>query len=138
MKSSKWKMNLVGFDSVYPPRGRSNLYANRPISGPPVIRKFSRNQKSKRKIKIAFQNSGEVAKTAIFMAKPLKNTKNTPLYSVLIFDFNSNENQNLFKNSKISKIRRFKEGRNNATTQRRYKETKIQRKGEKFMSIKEH
>ena len=137
MKSSKWKTNSVGFDSVYP-RGRSNLYANRPISGAAVIRKFSRNQKSKRKIKIAFQNSFEVAKTAIFMAKPLKNTKNLPLYSVLIFDFNSNENQNLFKNSKISKIRRYKERRNNATTLRRYKETKIQRKGEKFMSIKEH
>ena len=124
--------------TVRTPLGGSNLYANRPISGPPVTRKFSRNQKSKRKIKIAFQNLFEVAKTAIFMAKTLKNAKNTPLRSVLIFDFNSNENQNLFKNSKNSKIRRYKERRNNATTLRRYKETKIQRKGEKFMSIKEH
>ena len=131
-------MNLVGFDSVYPPQGRSNLYANRPISGAAVIRKFSHNQKSKRKIKICFQNSFEVAKMALFIAKPLKNAKHTPLCSVLIFDFNSNENQNLFKNSKISKIRRYKERRNNATMQRRYKETKIQRKGEKFMSIKEY
>ena len=121
-----------------PPRGRSNLYANRPISGAAITRKFSRNQKSKCKIKFAFQNSFEVAKMAIFMVKTLKNAKNTPLRSVLIFDFYSNENQNLFKNSKISKIRRYKERRNNATTQRRYKETKIQRKGEKFMSIKEH
>lgn len=104
------------------PRGRSNLYANRPISGAAVIRKFSHNQKSKRKIKIAFQNSFEVAKTAIFMAKPLKNAKNTPLCSVLIFDFNSNENQNLFKNSKISKIRRYKERRNEDTKKQRFKE----------------
>ncbi len=109
-----------------------------PISGAAITRKFSRNQKSKRKIKIAFQNSFEVAKTAAFMAKTLRNARNTPLCSVLIFDFNSNENQNLFKNSKISKIRRYKERRNNATTQQRNKETKIQRKGEKFMSIKEH
>ncbi len=101
------------------PRGRSNLYANRPISGPPVIRKFSRNQKSKRKIKIAFQNSFEVAKTAIFMVKTLKNAQNTPLRSVLIFDFNSNENQNLFKNSKI---RRYKERRNEDTKKQRFKE----------------
>ena len=111
-----------------PPRGRSNLYANRPISGAAVIHKFSRNQKSKRKIKIAFQNSFKVAKTAIFMAKLLKNTKNTPLRSVLIFDFYSNKNQNLFKNSKISKIRRYKERRNNATTQRRNKDSKKRRK----------
>ena len=137
MKSSKWKMNLVGFDSVYP-QGEVKSLRESTYKRAPVIRKFSRNQKSKRKIKIAFQNSVEVAKTAIFMAKPLKNTKNLPLCSVLIFDFYSNENQNLFKNSKISKIRRYKERRNNATTQRRYKETKIQRKGEKFMSIKEH
>ena len=72
------------------------------------------------------------------MAKTLKNAKNTTLCSVLIFDFNSNENQNLFKNSKNSKIRRYKERRNNATTLQRYKETKIQRKGEKFMSVKEN
>ena len=129
MKSSKWKMNLVGFDSVYPPPGgRSNLYANRPISGPPVIRKFSRNQKSKRKIKNAFQNLYEVAKTAVFISKTLKNAKNTPLRSVLIFDFNSNENQNLFKNSKISKIRRYKERRYNATKIRRNKDSKKRRK----------
>ena len=92
------------------------------------MRKFSRNQKSKRKIKIAFQNSVEVTKTAIFMAKPLKNTKNTPLCSVLIFDFYSNENQNLFKNSKISKIRRFKEQRNNATKIQRNEDSKKRRK----------
>ncbi|MBO5480716.1 MAG: hypothetical protein J6A63_05985 [Clostridia bacterium] len=61
------------------------------------------------------------------MAKPLKNAKNTPLRLVLIFDFNSNENQNLFKNSKISKIRRYKERRNNATTQQCNDATKIQR-----------
>ena len=97
-------------------------------SGPPVIRKFSHNQKSKRKIKIAFQNSVEVAKTAIFMAKPLKNTKNFPLCSVLIFDFNSNENQNLFKNSKISKIRRYKERRNDATKIQRNEDSKKRRK----------
>ena len=137
MKSSKWKMNLAGFDSVYP-QGEAKSLRESSYKRAPVIRKFSRNQKSKRKIKIAFQNSFEVAKTVFFIANPLKNTKNTPLCSVLIFDFNSNENQNLFKNSKISKIRRYKERRNNATTQRRYKETKIQRKGEKFMSIKEH
>lgn len=104
-----WNNHFISTYFSYP-RGRSNLYANRPISGAAVIRKFSRNQKSKRKIKIAFQNSFEVAKTAIFMAKPLKNTKNTPLRSILIFDFNSNENQNLFKNSKISKIRRYRNG----------------------------
>ena len=127
MKSSKWKMNLVGFDSVYP-QGGSKIYEFRLISGPPVTRKFSRNQKSKRKIKIAFQNSVEVAKTAIFMAKPLKNTKNLPLCSVLIFDFYSNENQNLFKYSKISKIRRFKERRNNATKIQRNKDSKKRRK----------
>lgn len=88
-----------------PPRGRSNLYEFLPVSGAAVTREFSRNQKSKRKIKIAFQNSFKVAKTAIFMAKPLKNAKNTPLRSVLIFEFNSNENQNLSKKSKNSKIR---------------------------------
>ena len=128
MKSSKWKMNLVGFDSVYPPRGRSKIYEFRPISGPPVARKFSRNQKSKRKIKIAFQNSVEVAKKAIFMAKPLKNTKNLPLCSVLIFDFNSNENQNLFKNSKISKIQRTTQQCNDATKIQRNKDSKKRRK----------
>lgn len=85
-----------------------------------------------------FKISSKWQKIAVLIAKPLKNAKNMLLYSVLIFDFNSNENQNLFKNSKISKIRRYKERRNNATTQRRCKETKIQRKGEKFMSIKEH
>lgn len=72
------------------------------------------------------------------MAETLKNAKNTPLCSVLIFDFNSNENQNLFKNSKNSKIRRFKDSKNDATTQQRNKDSKIQRKGEKFMRIKEH
>jgi hypothetical protein len=91
-------------------------------SGPPVTREFSRNQKSKRKIKNAFQNLREVAKTAGFIAKTLKNAKNTPLCSVLIFDFNSNENQNLFKNSKISKIRRYKERRNEDTKKQRFKE----------------
>ena len=133
-----WTTAFADYVRVYPPQGGSKIYEFRPISGPPVTHKFSRNQKSKRKIKICFQNSFEVAKMSLFIAKPLKNAKNTPLCSVLIFDFNSNENQNLFKNSKISKIRRYKERRNNATTQRRYKETKIQRKGEKFMSIKEH
>jgi len=87
---------------------------------------------------LLFKIRSKWRKTAVFIVKPLKNAKNTPLRSVLIFDFNSNENQNLFKNSKISKIRRYKERRNNATTLRRYKETKIQRKVEKFMSIKEH
>ena len=62
------------------------------------------------------------------MAKPLKSTKNLPLCSVLIFDFNSNENQNLFKNSKISKIRRYKERRYNATKIRRNKDSKKRRK----------
>jgi len=87
---------------------------------------------------LLFKISSKWRKTAVFIVKPLKNAKNTPLCSVLIFDFNSNENQNLFKNSKISKIRRYKERRNNATTQRRNKDSKVQRKGEKFMSIKEH
>ena len=41
---------------------------------------------------------------------------------ILIFDFNSNENQNLFKNSKISKIRRFKERRNEDSKKQRFKE----------------
>jgi hypothetical protein len=91
-------------------------------SGPPVTREFSRNQKSKRKIKNAFQNLREVAKTAGFIAKTLKNAKNTPLCSVLIFDFNLKENQNLFKNSKISKIRRYKERRNEDTKKQRFKE----------------
>jgi len=61
-------------------------------------------------------------KTAFFIVKPLKNAKNTPLCSVLIFDFNSNENQNLFKNSKISKIRRYKERRNEDAKKQRFKE----------------
>ncbi len=69
------------------------------------------------------------------MAKTLKNAKNTPLCPVLIFDFNSNENQNLFKNSKISKIRRYKERRNNATMQRRSKETKKRRFKEKEKNL---
>ncbi|MBQ7374281.1 MAG: hypothetical protein IJW64_06975 [Clostridia bacterium] len=69
------------------------------------------------------------------MAKNLKNAKNTPLCLVLIFDFYSNENQTLFKNSKISMIRRYKERRNNAATQRRYKETKIQRFKEKEKNL---
>ena len=47
-----------------------------------------------------------------------------PLRSILIFDFNSNENQNLFKKSKNSKKLRYEERRNNAT--------KIQGKGEKY------
>jgi hypothetical protein len=94
-------------------------------SGPPVTREFSRNQKSKRKIKNAFQNLREVAKTAGFIAKTLKNAKNTPLFSVLIFDFYSNENQNFFKNSKI---RRYKERRYNATKIRRNKDSKKRRK----------
>lgn len=101
-------------------------------SGPPVTREFSRNQKSKRKIKNAFQNLREVAKTAGFIAKTLKNAKNTPLCSVLIFDFNLKENQI------YSKIQRYEDTKNDATMLRRYEETKIQRKGEKFMSIKEH
>lgn len=62
-------MNLVGFDSVYPPPGGSKIYEFRPISGPPVTHKFSRNQKSKRKIKIAFQNSFKVAKNGSFYSK---------------------------------------------------------------------
>ena len=66
------------------------------------------------------------------MAKPLKNTKNTPLRSILIFDFNSNENQNLFKKSKNSKKLRYEERRNNATKIRRFKEK------EKNMSKKEY
>ena len=118
--------------TVRTPLGGSNLYANRPISGRTVTRKFSRNQKSKRKIKNAFQNLYEVAKTAVFSSRTLKNAKTTPLRSVLIFDFNSNGNQ-IF-----SKIQRYKDTKNDATTQRRYEETKIQRKGEKFMRIKEY
>ena len=115
-------------DDIPAPGGGQISTKRAPISGPPVLRKFSRNQKSKRKIKNAFQNLYEVAKTAGFIAKTLKNAKNTPLCSVLIFDFNLNENQNLFKNSKISKIRRYKERGNNATTQRRNKDSKKRRK----------
>ena len=40
----------------------------------------------------------------------------------MIFDFNSNENQNLFKKSKNSKKLRYEERRNNATKIRRFKE----------------
>ena len=119
-------------DDISTPGGGQISTKRAPISGPPVLRKFSRNQKSKRKIKNAFQNLYEVAKTAVFISKPLKNAKNTPLRSVLIFDFNSNGNQ-IF-----SKIQRYEDTKNDATTQRRYEETKIQRKGEKFMRIKEY
>jgi predicted 3-demethylubiquinone-9 3-methyltransferase (glyoxalase superfamily) len=69
-----------------------------------------------------------VAKNGNFYSKTFENAKNTPLRSVLIFDFNSNENQNLFKNSKISKIRRYKERRNNATKIQRNKDSKKRRK----------
>lgn len=67
-----------------------------------------------------------------FSDKSLKNAKNTPLRSILIFDFNSNENQNLFKKSKNSKKLRYEERRNNATKIRRFKEK------EKNMSKKEY
>ena len=109
-------------DDIPAPGGGQISTKRAPISGPPVLRKFSRNQKSKHKIKNAFQNLYEVAKTAVFISRTLKNAKNTPLRSVLIFDFNSNENQNLFKNSKISKIRRYKERRNEDTKKQRFKE----------------
>lgn len=59
-----------------------------------------------------------------FSDKSLKNAKNTPLRSILIFDFNSNENQNLFKKFKETKIRR--------TTQQCNEDTKIHGKGEKY------
>ena len=116
-------------DDIPAPGGGQISTKRAPISGPPVLRKFSRNQKSKRKIKIAFQNSVEVAKTAIFMAKPLKNTKNTPLCSVLIFDFNSKENQI------YSKIQRYEDTKNDATMQRRNEDTKKQRFKEKEKNL---
>jgi hypothetical protein len=98
-------------------------------SGPPVTREFSRNQKSKRKIKNAFQNLREVAKTAGFIAKTLKNAKNTPLCSVLIFDFNLKENQI------YSKIQRYEDTKNDATMQRRNEDTKKQRFKEKEKNL---
>ena len=63
------------------------------------------------------------------MAKPLKNTKNTPLCSVLIFDFNSNGNQ-IF-----SKIQRYEDTKNDATMQRRNEDTKKQRFKEKEKNL---
>lgn len=89
--------DIVYYDNSYAPILEETIkcyFKERPISGAATTRKFSRNQKSKHKIKFAFQNSFEVAKTAIFMVKTLKNAKYTPLCSVLIFDFYSNENQN--------------------------------------------
>ena len=88
-----------------------------------------KNQSAKSKIFSKLVRSGEKGD---FSDKSLKNAKNTPLRSILIFDFNSNENQNLFKKSKNSKKLRYEERRNNATKIRRFKEK------EKNMSKKEY
>ena len=113
-------------DDISTPGGGQISTKRAPISGPPVLRKFSRNQKSKRKIKNAFQNLREVAKTAGFIAKTLKNAKNMPLCSVLIFDFNLKENQI------YSKIQRYEDTKNDATT---HEDTKKQRFKEKEKNL---
>ena len=74
-----------------------------------------------------------MAKKAILVTNLKKNAKNTPLRSILIFDFNSNENQNIFKQSK--KIQRNEDTKSDATMQRKYRDSKKMRKN---MSIKEH
>lgn len=79
------------------------------------------------KSKTLFQKLLQVVKNGVFYGKTYIKRLKTPLWSILIFVFNSNENQNYFKNSKISKLRRKMQRRNedtknDATMQRRYEE----------------
>ena len=64
------------------------------------------------------------------MAKPLKNAKNTPLRSVLIFI------QTKIKiYSKIQRFQRYEDTKNDATMQRRNEDTKKQRFKEKEKNL---
>lgn len=76
------------------------------------------------KSKTLFQKLLQVVKNGVFYSKTHIKRLKTPLWSILIFDFNSNENQNYFKNSKIRRKmqQRNEDTKNDAIMQRRYEE----------------
>lgn len=81
------------------------------------------------KSKTLFQKLLQVVKNGVFYDITYIKRLKTPPWSILIFDFYSNENQNYFKNSKIQRYeeRCNEDTKNDATMLRRYEEQGVKR-----------